>query len=466
MLKNVENEKVERNINDNDLDDLSELLKALFPTSSSPERRVSVSLSLLLKGYTVDELVADLGDRDVANNVSDLLAAGADPDKLVSRLAYEDVVERLDKLLDAGAHVGINSIVAKLDDSYIINRLAGLLKAGADPSKLVNKLNSKDIAYYLNELLSAGAEIDVNELVSQLTPRSIVDNLDELRAAGAKIDVERLLKKASPAMVRDNFGQLLRAGAVPDSLLKCCKDSDVVDRYAGDLLSAGANADLLVSKLSSYGVANNVSDLLAAGADVNVLMDRLSAEQVAENLSTLLAASAQIDVDDLVQKIADSRYSYFSKKAVVELLRTGVDPNELIGIGVTGGRVVVECLPELMAAGADKDKLGCRLEALQHFDFTCLLENLDVIRVSGASIVTPEVLMRKLEELDCVDRVCFFEPGFGLDALLRFGVDPDRLAIWASGDRYLLDTCGWGTELLKAGANPEILLQSCLDSSQ
>ena len=68
---------------------------------------VEVSLELLLKGakkgYTIDELVDNLGSYVVATYLSVLLDAGANPDKLVSRLDSADVVKNRDKLLDAGA---------------------------------------------------------------------------------------------------------------------------------------------------------------------------------------------------------------------------------------------------------------------------------------------------------------------------------------------------------------------------
>lgn len=319
MLESREDEKFEGGqLYDADEDErvIKELLNELEGWNHPAEEvRVNVSLSMLLKGYTIDELVDDLDDYDVVTYLSVLLAAGADSDKLASRLSDKDVVKHLDELLAAGAKIDINNLVDKLVHGYIVGHLAELLAAGADPDKLAARLDSKDIAYNLNKLREAGVKIDVDDLVSQLTPRPIVDNLDELRAAGAEIDVARLLKKASPAMVRDNFSQFLRAGADPNKLMERCGDVRVLGWYVDKLVAAGAVIDvnLLASQLFRR----------------DVLRQRFNWRRPGKYVEKFL--SAGMDPERLIYVLNDSGIRHWFENDTIELLATatGVDSDEI-----------------------------------------------------------------------------------------------------------------------------------------
>ena len=490
MLENREDEKFEGGqLYDADEDErvTKELLNELEEWNHPAEEvRVNVSLSMLLKGYTIDELVDDLDDYDVVTYLSVLLAAGADSDKLASHLSDEDVVKHLDELLAAGAKIDINNLIDKLDHGYIVGHLAELLAAGVDPDKLAARLDSKDIAYNLNKLREAGVKIDVDELVGQLTPRPIVDNLDKLRAAGADIDVARLLKKASPAMVRDGFNQLLRAGADINSLIAKLDHGYIVG-HLSTLLAAGANPDKLASRLSDKDVVEHLDRLLAAGAkiDVDKLVSQLTLRLTVDNLDELLAAGAKIDADELVDNMGDRGVAVH----LSTLLAAGANPDKLASrlkpqwiadalpsLLTAGAKIdinnlidkvnVIRDLPKFVAAGANKNKLGRRLGELLDDDryLRDFLDNLDVIRELGVDDVTPDRLMQALKKRGIcgVWGLRPFDIADRLDALLRFGVDPNRLARLADGRSYLLDTYQWGDKLRAAGANPE-LLQPRLD---
>ena len=321
MPESREDEKFKQDAIDDDLESLEELLGDTYLSAPGVSRRprVEVGLELLLKGakkgYTIDELVDDLDGYVVTTYLSALLAAGANPDKLASRLGDEDLVKHLDELRAAGAKIDINSLIAKLDHGYIVGHLDELLAAGADPDKLAARLDAKDIAYNLNKLQKAGAEIDVNKLVSQLTPRPIVDNLDKLRAAGAKIDLDRLMKKVSPAMVRDDLDQLLRAGADPHKLMERCGDVRVLGWYVDELVAAGAKIDvnLLASQLFRRDVLRQVPDRRRLGKYVEKFL------------------SAGMDPEHLICVLNDSGMRYWLKNDTIELLATatGVDSDEI-----------------------------------------------------------------------------------------------------------------------------------------
>ena len=492
MPESREDEKFKQDAIDDDLESLEELLGDTYLSAPGVSRRprVEVGLELLLKGakkgYTIDELVDDLDGYVVTTYLSALLAAGANPDKLASRLGDEDLVKHLDELLNAGAKIDINSLIAKLDHGYIVGHLDELLAAGADPDKLAARLDAKDIAYNLNKLQKAGAEIDVNKLVSQLTPRPIVDNLDELRKAGVEIDLDRLMKKVSPAMVRDDLDQLLRAGADINSLIAKLNRGYIVSHLA-ELLATGANPDELVSRLRDEDVVKHLDELRKAGAEIDVdkLVSQLTPWSIVDNLDELRKAGAEIDFDKLID--VDGLDSYVIDIYLAELLAAGANPDRLVsrlrdedvvkhldelldaGVEINVDKLIdkipdkskiIWALPKLVAAGANKDKLGRKLGELLDdgrylYDF---LGNLDVIRESGVDGVTPDRLMQGLEErsIRCLGIKPFYIAD-KLDALLRFGVDPDRLARLANSRPYLLDVRQWGDKLRAAGADPELL---------
>ncbi len=321
MPENHEDEKLKQDAIGDDLESLEELLEDTYLSAPGVSRRprVEVGLELLLKGakkgYTIDELVDDLDNYVVATYLSALLAAGANPDKLASRLGGENLVKHLDELLNAGAKIDINSLIAKLNRGYIVGNLAELLAAGADPDKLVARLDAKDIAYNLSKLREVGAKINIDLLVSQLTPRPIADNLDELRAAGAKIDLDRLMKKVSPAMVRDDFDQLLRAGADPHKLMECCGDVRVLGWHVDELVAAGAVIDvnLLASQLFRRDVLRQAPNRRRLGKYVEKFL------------------SAGMNPERLICVLNDSGMRYWFKNDTIELLATatGVDSDEI-----------------------------------------------------------------------------------------------------------------------------------------
>ena len=321
MPESREDEKFKQDAIDDDLESLEELLEDTYLSAPGASRRprVEVDLVLLLKGakkgYTIDELVDDLDNYVVDTYLSALLAAGADPDKLASRLGGENLVKHLNELLNAGAKIDINSLIVKLNRGYIVGHLAELLAAGADPDKLVARLDAKDIAYNLSKLREVGAKINIDLLVSQLTPRPIADNLDELRAAGAKIDLDRLMKKVSPAMVRDDLGQLLRAGADPHKLMERCGDVRVLGWHVDELVAAGAVIDvnLLASQLFRRDVLRQAPNRRRLGKYVEKFL------------------SAGMNPERLICVLNDSGMRYWLKNDTIELLATaaGVDSDEI-----------------------------------------------------------------------------------------------------------------------------------------
>lgn len=321
MPESREDERFKQDAIDDDLESLEELLEDTYLSAPGVSRRprVEVGLELLLKGakkgYTIDELVDDLDNYVVATYLSALLAAEANPDKLASRLVGENLVKHLDELLNAGAKIDINSLIAKLNRGYIVGHLAELLAAGADPDELVARLDAKDIAYNLSKLREVGAKINIDLLVSQLTPRPIADNLDELRAAGAKIDLDRLMKKVSPAMVRDDLDQLLRAGADPHKLMERCGDVRVLGWYVDELVAAGAVIDvnLLASQLFRRDVLRQAPNRRRLGKYVEKFL------------------SAGMDPERLICVLNDSGMRYWLKNDTIELLATatGVDSDEI-----------------------------------------------------------------------------------------------------------------------------------------
>ena len=166
-------------------------------------RSIVESLNELLMFHAkidVDKLVSRLDSIDV--------------DKLVSRLDSAEVARYLDKLLAAGAKIDVDELVGRLDPWPIAENMNKLLDAGANPDKLMSRLYMEDVTYCLETRRLVGLlryGVDPDQLVSQLTPWSIVENLEELLMFHAKIDVDKLVSRLDSAEVARYLDKLLAA---------------------------------------------------------------------------------------------------------------------------------------------------------------------------------------------------------------------------------------------------------------
>lgn len=240
---------------------------------------------LLAAGANPDKLASRLGDEDLVKHLDELLNAGAkiDIDSLIAKLNRGYIVSHQAELLAAGANP--DKLVARLDAKDIAYNLNKLREVGAkiDVDRLVGQLTPRPIADNLDELRAAGAKIDLDRLMKKVSPAMVRDDLDQLLRAG--VDPYKLMGRCDDVRVLSWYvDELVAAGAAIDvnllasqlfrrDVLRWAYNRRQLGRYVEKFLSAGMDPERLICVLKDSGMRNWLKnddiDLLATAAGVD-----------------------------------------------------------------------------------------------------------------------------------------------------------------------------------------------------
>lgn len=386
---------------------------------------------LLAFGVGVDAVVQELHANDISRGLSVLLESGANVKQIVDKMGPDEVADNLVRLQQAGAQIDMKQLVTEISRHNLPHDLDQLLTGGADVRQIVDRMLPPEIAYNIDKLQQAGAQIDVDELVKQLDASSIMSSLDKLLVVGAHIDTNRLMEELPPHRILDGIELLLKAGA---------------------------DVDRLADSLTSGGQAANLDRLLAAGAHINIdeLVRRLSVWDLAKNIDQLQRAGANIDIMQVIEQI-DSPYIRY----VDQFLAAGASPDQLVrkmdkkdldfhilkllNAGASANLILERCLSrsvgqhfdEFLQAGASPDLL---VETAPPFT---VLSNAEKLVAAGAE---PDRLIEKIPPGEIT---------YNISKLLEIGVSVDRLVELMSPDSIrhrIID------QLLLAGADVRMLM--------
>ena len=205
----------------------------------------------------IDSLIAKLNHDYIVGHLAELLAAGANPDKLTVRLDAKDIAYNLNKLREVGAKI--------------------------DVDRLVGQLTPRPIADNLDELRAAGAKIDLDRLMKKVSPAMVRDDLDQLLRAGA--DPHKLMERCGDVRVLGWYvDELVAAGAVIDvnllasqlfrrDVLRQAPNRRRLGKYVEKFLSAGMDPERLICVLNDsgmrYWLKNDTIELLATATGVD-----------------------------------------------------------------------------------------------------------------------------------------------------------------------------------------------------
>lgn len=255
---------------------------------------VDTYLSVLLAaGANPDKLASRLGGEDLVKHLNGLLNAGAkiDINKLIAKLNHDYIVDHLAELLAAGANP--DKLVARLDAKDIAYNMNKLRAAGAkiDIDELVGRLTPKPIADNLDKLRAAGAKINIARLLTKVSSTMVRDNFGQFLRAGA--DPDKLMERCDDVRVLGWYvDELVAAGAKIDVNLLAsrlfrrdafswARNRRRLSKYVEKFLSAGMNPERLICVLSDSGmrwwIKNDTIDLLATatGVDSDEIRSRL-----------------------------------------------------------------------------------------------------------------------------------------------------------------------------------------------
>jgi hypothetical protein len=169
----------------------------LLKSGTHPDEIVPyISRGLIVRNHTkLDRYGADLNintlapDREDAPGVDRLLKAGADPTRLANKLDQYSLFANADRLIEAGAQVDkdrLEQMLDRMDNKGVSHHALRFLRLGLDPDLLIDRLVPTTIVKHLDELLAHG--VDRAKLIAKLR------SSDETRAVAKRLRVSKSTK--------------------------------------------------------------------------------------------------------------------------------------------------------------------------------------------------------------------------------------------------------------------------------
>ncbi|MDO4870672.1 MAG: hypothetical protein Q3996_01090 [Candidatus Saccharibacteria bacterium] len=226
-------------------------------------------------------------------------------------------------ILDHDIEIDFNKLVERLDSYDIAENLDTLINHGIDANILVKGMNPSDIVKNLNTLINHGADIDVNELVKGVDSGDIVDNLDTLINHG--VDANILVKRMQSSNIVNNLDTLINHGVDANILVENMDPSDIVENL-NTLINHGADANILTKKMGSSDIAKNLDTLIDHGViiDVNELSKNMNSSGIVDSLDILINHGADINI------LVENMNPYDISRRLDTLINHGADVNAIV----------------------------------------------------------------------------------------------------------------------------------------
>lgn len=281
--------------------------------------------------------------------------------------------------------------------SEIEANLSRFLREGHDPNAVANKLTPKARVKFLDHLIEAGAQVDLNELYGQFEPEEQLGVFSKLQERGAELDPNELAGKFEPREQIRKYHALTKIGAsiTADDVANKFDDKGKLANLLG-LKEIGASFDVDELIVRSYGEAeviglkkgssiNEMGIWLRGGASPELMLKMLKmaksqdvelrgeggvyARSAVEALKTIIKAVPQSDleqgrfIDLFYGKIRDNKdtfvgnYGGGSYSFKNDFLNYGFDMNIVARkMGVDGSKYGGD-LAKFMELGLDKQAL-------------------------------------------------------------------------------------------------------------
>lgn len=201
---------------------------------------------LLEAGADPNQIIERMDSSYIVNNLGKLLRAGISPDALMKHMDdVRDILRNIDALQAAGADIDGNQLTERFfeqigNEYSYMTWLEDFLKAGANPDQIVERIRPEYVLDCLGELQAAGAHIDIETLIERMDDTTILNNLGSIFEAHA--DINRLIQRLSPQVISNHIEKLMRFGADTRELVRRMGEDNTVlalNRLEGLL----ANAD-------------------------------------------------------------------------------------------------------------------------------------------------------------------------------------------------------------------------------
>ncbi len=340
----------------------------LFAKLSSDELVANVA-EFLASGIEQDVILDKIGALDAIRANEKLTAAGIvfDPNWVLAAIRewtetrgfipYDSLITHVDFLLAIGVKADDIYELIMMDDHFgglLIEVVKRLKDAGANiPIDVLNKAVEQVEANPNNRYSDMVLKnlVDLTELGVDVRPQEIVErylegngshgtstllvNVRQLRAVLPDIDLAVLVEGSGTFAVDNKFDYLMKSGVDPrvvaahissekleermPDLIRAFKQNGYsvdplierqhyFDRFLDQLeqfLDAGASHDVILKKVTGFGVLRNLDRLLRNNFTFDELLPLLSPEEKIENYKQLSAAGAELDLNQAIDEILD-----------------------------------------------------------------------------------------------------------------------------------------------------------------
>lgn len=180
--------------------------------------------------------------------------------------------------------------------SEIEANLSRFLGEGHDPNAIANKLTPTARVKFLDHLIEAGAQVDLNELYGQFEPEKQLKVFSKLQERGAELDPDELAGKFEPREQIRKYHALTEIGAsiTADDVAEKFDDKGKLANLLG-LKEIGASFDVDELIVRSYGEAEVIG--LKEGPSINEMGNWLRGGASPERMLKMLKMAKSQDVE-------------------------------------------------------------------------------------------------------------------------------------------------------------------------
>ncbi len=240
-----------------------------------------------------------------------------------------------------------------------------------------------------------GDYLQINPKINEFKSGQLAKHQHQLRPEIGD-NVELMDEERVRSIIEQSSIEQLTRRYDPKILINKMESQEVIDNI-DQLKAAGADTNDIIRRLhSSVIIANHLDKLISLGGDVELITKRLTSDLIAAKINDLNRAGGDIDPNQLVEKMFSQHIKWYFE----ELKESGVDINRLIARldSVDADDLLQDSLrsggsPQLLASRLGAEKTALRLgtfreEGIDSIDVNRLLQN-----------ISPEVLKRTLGEI-------------------------------------------------------------------
>jgi hypothetical protein len=135
---------------------------------------------------------------EIEANLSRFLEEGHDPNAVANKLTPGARVEFLDNLLEAGAQIDLNELYGQFEPQEQLRIFSKLQQRGAelDPDELAGKLDPEQQIRTYHALIEIGASITADDVAEKFDDKGKLANLLGLKKIGVSFDVDELIVRS------------------------------------------------------------------------------------------------------------------------------------------------------------------------------------------------------------------------------------------------------------------------------